>query len=524
MASRGHRGGLLDATSDRSVVYCHACTNQWYRDGHDLRCPACGSDITEIVELNTDPRAPHNYHSPPSATPVHYEYDDGSDPDVADIDEFTGPHGFIHRRSIRTGRDEAGHHDPGVEPVLHRFYEMLQTFSPIRATPGQENPPERGEPGSPPWPRIQRTTFTSGPFGSGTASVTIFTGSPPARQQGAENPHNGTSPDPYQTVLSQALRDLTVPQGQNPAAQLHQATRSLQEFLSLFNPANAMSGDAVYSQEALDRIITQLMDTNPQSNAAPPASAEALRTLERKSVDREMLRGESKTECTICIEDMTIGDQAVVLPCKHWFHEDCVVLWLKEHNTCPICRTPIEADNANNSHNQGGGDHATRTTSRTESGTDGPGLPPRPSRGLRGHGDASERSGPPAANASGGHAAEYAEGYRPLRLEAFRASYLGSQERGDRAQGRETPMRPVFHHGSRQWSSSSRESPDSTATGDRGAQVPRRSSSGNGRGGQGGDGASGRPTSQGPFSWLRERFTGGGSYSGNAPRGERRYH
>ena len=115
-------------------------------------------------------------------------------------------------------------------------------------------------------------------------------------------------------------------------------------FLSLLNPQAAVRGDAVYSQEALDRIITTLMEANPQSNAAPPASEAAIERLEKKKLDDEMLgeSSEGKAECTICIDDLVKGDEVTVLPCKHWFHGECVTLWLKEHNTCPICRAPIE--------------------------------------------------------------------------------------------------------------------------------------------------------------------------------------
>lgn len=112
-------------------------------------------------------------------------------------------------------------------------------------------------------------------------------------------------------------------------------------FSQIMNPGG-IHGDAVYSQEALDRIITQLMEQNPQSNAPPPASEETIAKLPRKNLDEQMLGPELKGECTICIDDMKLGDEAIVLPCRHWFHEECVVLWLKEHNTCPICRAPIE--------------------------------------------------------------------------------------------------------------------------------------------------------------------------------------
>lgn len=115
----------------------------------------------------------------------------------------------------------------------------------------------------------------------------------------------------------------------------------------MVDPANARHGDAVYSQEALDRIISNLMEANPQSNAAPPASENAIAKLERKKVDEELKAKEGgKAECTVCIDEVKVGEEVVVMPCKHWFHEACVTMWLKEHNTCPICRTPIEAGNS----------------------------------------------------------------------------------------------------------------------------------------------------------------------------------
>lgn len=125
--------------------------------------------------------------------------------------------------------------------------------------------------------------------------------------------------------------------------------------MGLLSPANAMAGDAVYSQDALDRIISNLMDASPQSNTAPPASEEAIRNLERKPADNEMLAGETKTKCSICIDEIQEGDMGLFLPCKHWFHENCVVLWLKEHNTCPTCRTPIEKNERSENNGSPGG-------------------------------------------------------------------------------------------------------------------------------------------------------------------------
>ena len=134
-----------------------------------------------------------------------------------------------------------------------------------------------------------------------------------------------------------------------PAA-LHQIVLAV-----LSRDGNIQQGDAVHSDEALDRIITMLMESNQQAAGAPPASQNALDELERKKVDASMLGSEGHAECTICITEVELNEEVLLLPCKHWFHEECVVMWLKQHNTCPVCRNPVvqkdsgSADRSSNS-------------------------------------------------------------------------------------------------------------------------------------------------------------------------------
>lgn len=45
------------------------------------------------------------------------------------------------------------------------------------------------------------------------------------------------------------------------------------------------------------------------------------------------------TGCVICLEDFKDGDVCRALPeCHHVFHKECVVSWLMQSNSCPICR------------------------------------------------------------------------------------------------------------------------------------------------------------------------------------------
>lgn len=112
-------------------------------------------------------------------------------------------------------------------------------------------------------------------------------------------------------------------------------------FAQLFNPANAAHGDAVYTEEALDRVISQFMEAQNGSAAPGPASAAAIAALPKTEADKSMMGSDGKAECSVCMDNVEIGDEVTVLPCTHWFHGECVGAWLKEHDTCPHCRQGI---------------------------------------------------------------------------------------------------------------------------------------------------------------------------------------
>lgn len=103
------------------------------------------------------------------------------------------------------------------------------------------------------------------------------------------------------------------------------------------------NGDAVYSQEELDRVISQMIDNAQQGTAPPPASETAIRSLPKKKMTTEMMGADGKAECSICMEAVELNIEVTVLPCKHWFHFDCIKAWLGQHNTCPHCRRSIDS-------------------------------------------------------------------------------------------------------------------------------------------------------------------------------------
>ena len=117
--------------------------------------------------------------------------------------------------------------------------------------------------------------------------------------------------------------------------------------MDLVPPLSGSAGDVAYTQEAYDRILTMLRDQHEGSNAPGPASAAAIEALPKIKISKEHLDDTGKADCSICMESVALGTEVTELPCQHWFHEECVRSWLKEHDTCPQCRrgiTPKEGD------------------------------------------------------------------------------------------------------------------------------------------------------------------------------------
>ncbi|XP_062104620.1 uncharacterized protein LOC133815849 [Humulus lupulus] len=56
---------------------------------------------------------------------------------------------------------------------------------------------------------------------------------------------------------------------------------------------------------------------------------------------------EDTKSCTVCLEDFRVGQQVMLTPCDHMFHEDCIVPWVERSDHCPVCRSTLSAPTNN---------------------------------------------------------------------------------------------------------------------------------------------------------------------------------
>jgi len=93
--------------------------------------------------------------------------------------------------------------------------------------------------------------------------------------------------------------------------------------------------------QSFDDILNMTFEQH-QGNGPPPAAKKELERLKKNKITKDQVA--SNLECTICTEKYRVYEQCDILPCKHFFHQDCIRPWLELHNTCPVCRFELRTD------------------------------------------------------------------------------------------------------------------------------------------------------------------------------------
>lgn len=104
-------------------------------------------------------------------------------------------------------------------------------------------------------------------------------------------------------------------------------------------PLPANIGD-YFMGTGLDQLIEQLSQNDRRGPPPPPrAAVDAMPTVKIKPSHLA-----NSPNCPVCKERFEVGGEAREMPCKHIYHSDCILPWLAQHNSCPICRQGLPSE------------------------------------------------------------------------------------------------------------------------------------------------------------------------------------
>lgn len=87
----------------------------------------------------------------------------------------------------------------------------------------------------------------------------------------------------------------------------------------------------------LDMLLHHLAENDPNRYGTPPAQKEAVEAMPTVKVKDD-------EQCHVCLDDFEKEAEAKEMPCKHKFHESCILPWLELHSSCPVCRFQLPAE------------------------------------------------------------------------------------------------------------------------------------------------------------------------------------
>lgn len=102
----------------------------------------------------------------------------------------------------------------------------------------------------------------------------------------------------------------------------------------------------------MESIINYIMQNDTNRYGNPPASKNIVDNLDKITVTEDNIKClrkdssilEDDHSCSICKDLFELKQDLLYLPCKHVYHEECILPWLKERNTCPTCRYELPTD------------------------------------------------------------------------------------------------------------------------------------------------------------------------------------
>ena len=98
--------------------------------------------------------------------------------------------------------------------------------------------------------------------------------------------------------------------------------------------AGQMNGNRMF--RSVSTSVGQAIHAGINSGSMPGLSDDNLSQIPSVQIGKK--HAEDMAQCSICLVNFEEDETVRQLPCKHYFHTDCIYTWLRQNNTCPVCR------------------------------------------------------------------------------------------------------------------------------------------------------------------------------------------
>ena len=137
--------------------------------------------------------------------------------------------------------------------------------------------------------------------------------------------------------VSESGREQQVEQLQDSDSYSFESRRSSR---SQRSSASASSGHKRHGKElTTDTKATSITASTTDTSTSTSTTFTGVGPTRRSKGASGKQRKRRYDPCAICIEEYEVGDQLRELPCKHFFHSQCIDPYFKEyHGICPVCK------------------------------------------------------------------------------------------------------------------------------------------------------------------------------------------
>ncbi|XP_010256868.1 PREDICTED: E3 ubiquitin-protein ligase SDIR1 isoform X2 [Nelumbo nucifera] len=115
------------------------------------------------------------------------------------------------------------------------------------------------------------------------------------------------------------------------------------ETLRALDADNASTVPSMSEEEINALPVHKYKVTVPHSDGssvkqASSSSSAAEKKQDVSKVDGSIKAPEDELTCSVCLEQVNVGELIRSLPCLHQFHANCIDPWLRQQGTCPVCK------------------------------------------------------------------------------------------------------------------------------------------------------------------------------------------